>query len=101
MHLRLMAGFLACLALTACSGRIDRGNPFAASTPPISFAASPTPYVWARNDGRRMSGNPALLSQGQKDQSKCREEAATGGASSSHVFAQCMQRRGYSARPAG
>jgi hypothetical protein len=101
MWSRWFAAVLACLALTACSGRIDRGNPFAVSARNVSYAPAPTPYVWARNDGRRMSGNPALLSQGQKDQAQCRDVAATGGALKSNVFAQCMQQRGYSPRPAG
>ena len=95
---KFFASCLVSLMLTACAGRIDRGTPFSNSARYVSVAASPSPYVWARNDGQRMAGNPALLRQGQKDQAHCRDEAATSGALNHNVFAQCMQRRGYSAR---
>jgi hypothetical protein len=49
-----------------------------------------------------MSNNPALLRQGQKDQAACREEAGRiSGVLNQSVFSHCMQKRGYSARPAG
>ena len=98
---RLMVGCLAALALAACAGRIDRSNPLAYAAQPVPFAPAQSSYVWARNDGQRMSGNPALLRQGQKDQAQCRDQANSGDASKSNVFAQCMQRRGYFQRQAG
>jgi hypothetical protein len=48
-----------------------------------------------------MSGNPALLRQGQKDQAICRDEATLSGAIKHNVFAGCMQKRGYFTRLAG
>ena len=98
---RWIAACLACLVLTACSGRIDRGNPLAYAAQPVPFAPATGSYVWARNDGRSMSGNPALLRQGQKDQAICRDEATLSGAIKHNVFAGCMQKRGYFTRLAG
>ncbi len=97
---KLIAGFLACLALTACAGRVDRGNPFASSARQVQSAPAVESYVWARNDGQRMSANPALLRQGQKDQAECRDQATSGGTLNRNAFVQCMQKRGYSQRPA-
>jgi len=95
---RLFAGCLTCLALTACAGPMDRGNPLAYAARNGPSSSPQESYVWARNDGRRMSGNPALLRQGQKDQAECRHQASLSSAVNRNVFAPCMQKRGYSMR---
>jgi len=101
MSPRLFAGCLVCLALTACAGRMDRSRPFAYAARSAQGSPAMESYVWARNDGRRMSENPSLLRQGQKDQAECRNEASLSIAMNRNVFAQCMQKRGYSMRLAG
>lgn len=98
MSSRLLASCLVCLGLTACAGRVDRGNALAYAARNTQLVPVTETYVWARNDGRRMSGNPALLRQGQKDQAYCRDEATKGRTHHHNIFAQCMQRRGYLAR---
>jgi len=80
---------------------MDRGSPLAYAARNTQFAPVTETYVWARNDGQRMSGNPALLRHGQKDQAACRDEAYSGSALNRNAFAYCMQKRGYSTRPAG
>ena len=59
-----------------------------------SRLSSPT-YVWARNDGQRMSTNPVLLKQGQTDQIACRESASVTGELNVNNFSACMAARGY------
>ena len=58
-------------------------------------------YVWARNDGQRMAGNPRLLQQGKKDQADCRMLATRGSILNQARFADCMRERGYAPRRAG
>ena len=101
MSPRLFVGCLVCLALTACAGRIDRTRPLSYAASNAQSSPAMDSYVWARNDGRRMSENPSLLRQGQKDQAECRNGASLSSAMNRNVFTQCMQRRGYSMRLAG
>jgi hypothetical protein len=101
MSLKMIAAVSALAFLGGCSGRIDRVNPFQVSARAAQSPPAPEGYVWARNDGRRMSGDPVLLRQGQKDQKECRDQAAEKGGFNQPIFTNCMQRRGYSARPAG
>lgn len=86
------------IVLGGCAGRIDRSYPFQSPARGAPVRPLSDHYVWARNDGQRMAGNPVLLRQGQKDQAECRHEAASGTGLSQTVFAACMQRRGYRVR---
>ncbi len=102
MLLRSCAIGLVCCLVAGCSGPVGRNAPFGPSARAQPNTPSHSAYVWARNDGQRMSNNPALLRQGQKDQAACREEAGRiSGVLNQSVFSHCMQKRGYSARPAG
>lgn len=86
--------------LAACSGPIDRGRQVGAQAAgPAPSAPAAENYVWARNDGRRMSENPELLRQGQADQAACRASASGGGSLNMPAFISCMEARGYSRRP--
>jgi len=70
---------------------------------PAPAAASASPgqadnKAWARIDGRRMAGNPALTRQGQSDLSTCRAESAVSPGARMYdlpALEACMQRRGY------
>lgn len=89
-----LAAVSAAVLLSACAPtgtRMDMASQSAAM-------ASAETYVWARNDGRRMAGNPELLRQGQADQAACRATASTSGMLNLQVFASCMEARGYSPR---
>ncbi len=95
------AGCGICLLLVAgCSGRVERSNPFHLGAGPHGpFVSSHTEsYVWARNDGRRMADNPALLRLGQRDQRECRAEARAVAHSEKNAYFDCMKGRGYSPR---
>ena len=97
---RFIAAFSVIAVLGGCAGPIGRSNPLQAWPRASQTMRAPQGYVWARNDGRRMSDNPALLRQGQKDQSACRLDAMRGGALDQGAFSACMHARGYTARPA-
>jgi len=51
--------------------------------------------IWARKDGQRMSGNPALFQQGNQDKSLCEQRASQTGALDFSVFSACMEEKGY------
>lgn len=93
MVYRSTAAVLGAILLAGCSAT-DR------SSRPVAVAAAPSApsYVWARNDGQRMSGNPELLAQGRADQEQCRVSATSGGALNQSAFVSCMQARGYNRR---
>jgi hypothetical protein len=55
---------------------------------------SPNP-IWARADGQRMAGNPALLAKGQQDRSECQDRASASGELDFQAFSACMYGRGY------
>ena len=96
---RRLAVFVSLALVAGCAGRIDRGVPFrsgGAAGPAASGQADS--YVWARNDGRRMADNPALLRLGQKDQSECRAQASAGANPDKNAYFDCMKGRGYSPR---
>lgn len=101
MLTKLIAVTLAAGFLAACS-RTDSRAPLApqASAMPQQSAPAPENYVWARNDGRRMSGNPELLAQGQADQNRCRAGATTAVGLDMPAFVRCMESSGYSRRNA-
>ena len=68
------------------------------SQPQRVIGASPSNKVWARADGQRMSGNPALMRQGQADLTQCRALAAVEGREGQYdlrVLNGCMTARGY------
>jgi hypothetical protein len=90
-----LAAVSAALLLSACA-------PTTRQSVATQVAAAPPAenYVWARNDGRRMSENPDLLRQGQADQAACRASASSGGTLSLTAFTSCMESRGYSRRRA-
>jgi hypothetical protein len=85
----------AAVLLSACAPTARQSvEPQVAAAPPAEN------YVWARNDGRRMSENPELLRQGQTDQAACRASASGGGTLNLAAFTSCMEARGYSRRRA-
>lgn len=66
--------------------------------PPRTIGAPPANKVWARADGMRMSGNPALMRQGQADLAQCRALANVGGQDGQYdlkILNGCMTTRGY------
>lgn len=76
------------LSVAACSPR----------TPPAQPVAPTTNKVWARADGQRMAGNPALTRQGQTDLTQCRALASVGSAPGQYdlmILNGCMTSRGY------
>ena len=78
----------AVLSVAACSPR----------TPPAQPVAPTTNKVWARADGQRMAGNPALTRQGQTDLTQCRALASVGSAPGQYdlmILNGCMTSRGY------
>ena len=94
--MRLVLSILSvAVLLSACAPTTRR----MAGPQPIAGPSAET-YVWARNDGRRMSENPALLRQGQIDQAACRQSASGGGTLNLPAFTSCMEARGYSRRRA-
>lgn len=97
MVFRRLTVFAVATLLGGCAG---------ATRPPQSMVttAAVLPeagYVWARNDGRRMSGNPDLLSKGHADQERCRLAATAADALDQVAFVNCMEGSGYSHRAAG
>jgi len=100
MIMKCVSGLLLCSLLAGCSGRIGRPNPFQVSARVAQNTPSVEGYVWARNDGRRMAGDPGLLRQGQRDQAECRGEASASTGLDQSAYVRCMQRRGYTARSA-
>jgi hypothetical protein len=65
-------------------------------TPPVVAQANPPPGItWARKDGQRMSGNPALFKQGNEDKSLCEQRASQTGTLDFTVFSDCMDEKGY------
>jgi hypothetical protein len=78
----------AALLVSACTPR----------TPPVVAQAPAANKVWARADGQRMAGNPALTRQGQTDLTQCRALAAVGSAPGQYdlmILNGCMTSRGY------
>jgi hypothetical protein len=65
------------------------------TTPPAAANAPPQGVTWARKDGQRMSGNPALFQQGNQDKSLCEQRASQTGALDFSVFSACMEEKGY------
>lgn len=95
---KISVSILVPLLLAACSSdRLTRSSPQpVAVRAPV--AAQADNKVWARIDGQRMSGNPALLKRGQTDLAECRvQSAASPGAQVYDLAAlsECMGRRGY------
>ncbi len=69
-----------------------------ASKPQRVIGAAPTNKVWARADGQRMSGNAALMRQGQADLTQCRALASVDGREGQYdlrILNGCMTSRGY------
>jgi len=65
---------------------------------PRTIGAAPTNKVWARADGLRMAGNPALTRQGQTDLQQCRSLATIDGKEGQYdlkILNGCMTSRGY------
>ena len=94
------------LRVTAFAAATLLGGCAVATRPPQSMVttaavAPEAGYVWARNDGQRMSGNPELLSKGHADQERCRRVATAAGALDQAAFIRCMEASGYSHRAAG
>ncbi len=80
--------------LAACASSRPARAPMPVATEP----AADGPKVWARADGRRMSGNRALTEQGQRDLAQCRSLAAIEGEPGKYhlpTLADCMAQRGY------
>jgi hypothetical protein len=95
--MRLVLALSALVLLSACSNRVDVDG----SMRPHKLAGmTGDQYVWARNDGRRMASDPALLRQGQADQAACRAMASAQGLLNMPAFVRCMEARGYSRRRA-
>jgi hypothetical protein len=68
----------------------------AGCVPQHSAYEPPPPGIeWARKDGQRMSGNPALLEKGLRDKASCSELASHGDAVDFDTFSSCMDRYGY------
>lgn len=83
----------ALLALAACVPPSTSSRPVA----PVAAVIAPSSedILWARKDGRRMSGNPELFQRGTQDKQTCEAEASTSGSLDFPVFASCMDRAGY------
>ena len=95
--MRFLLALSAFVLLSACSNRVDHYG----SMHRHKMAGMPGDhYVWARNDGRRMSSDPALLRQGQADQAACHAIATTQAVLNMPAFVHCMETRGYSRRRA-
>jgi hypothetical protein len=60
-----------------------------------AYGPPPPGIEWARKDGQRMSGNPALLEKGIRDKASCSELASRGDAVDFDTFSACMDRNGY------
>ncbi|HEY8578895.1 MAG TPA: hypothetical protein VIL72_03355 [Beijerinckiaceae bacterium] len=97
MKTRIILLAAAACGLAACS---DRGA-MAARPTAVAVAPAQDNYLWARNDGRRMSGNPELMAQGRADQEQCRLNSTSGGQLVQSAYVSCMEARGYSRRQAG
>lgn len=94
-HAPVIALVAAALPLLAGCASAPAPQPMAAVQPQ---ADSGREKVWARADGRRMAGNPALTRQGQQDLSECRTLAAIEGQPGKYVIPtlnDCMNGRGY------
>ena len=66
--------------------------------PPKPVEVAPSNKVWARADGQRMAGNPALTRQGQADLQQCRALASINAAEAQYdlkILNGCMTSRGY------
>ena len=65
--------------------------------PPRQIGEMPSNKVWARTDGQRMAGNPALFKKGQTDLQECRQLASTGEPNQYDLVTlnSCMTERGY------
>lgn len=88
----VVLSLVAVATLAGCS----RGPAPAVATAPV--AGQSDNKAWARIDGRRMAGNPALTRQGQADLTACRTESAVNPAAKLYdlpALEACMQRRGY------
>ena len=96
MVIRSAAALMAVLLLGGCSAaeRSPQRVAVAAASPPAES------YVWARNDGRRMSADPGLLAKGRADQERCRLSATAAGGLDQRAFISCMEASGYSRRNA-
>ncbi|MBX9739945.1 MAG: hypothetical protein K2X62_07735 [Beijerinckiaceae bacterium] len=102
MLTKLIALTLVAGSLAACSSRTDSRaslGPQVAEAPRAA-AAAPQNYVWARNDGQRMSGNPQLMAKGQADKTRCEGGATTAAGFDMQAFIRCMEASGYSRRDA-
>lgn len=74
-------------------------RPIVVEAQPVRTAQAPQPdYVWARNDGQRMAGNPTLYAKGQADQNRCRQSSTISGMLDQPAFVRCMESSGYTAR---
>jgi hypothetical protein len=82
----------ALIGLAACVPATTSTRPAA---PVTAVAPSTEDILWARKDGRRMSGNPELFQQGTLDKQACEAEASAGGTLDFPTFASCMNRSGY------
>jgi hypothetical protein len=63
-----------------------------------AMEAPPSNKVWARADGQRMAGNPALTRQGQADLQQCRTLASVNAKEAQYdikLLNGCMTSRGY------
>ena len=91
----VQASVVAALAL-GLSGCISP-SPSRPPTPVASLqpSAPGDDILWARKDGRRMSGDPVLYQQGLDDKQRCALEASPSGALDFPVFASCMNVAGY------
>ena len=85
--------FFGCLLTLA----VALGGCVSKATPKPVATAAPANKVWARADGTRMSGNPALMRQGQADLAQCRALAHIGTADQYDlmILNGCMTSRGY------
>ena len=91
-----LAAMGAALVLSGCNTRGPAPAPMAAAPAPSPTGADNK--VWARVDGQRMSGNPALTRQGQADLAECRQQAAVSPGATVYqlrILNECMDRRGY------
>jgi hypothetical protein len=58
-------------------------------------AAQASNIIWARKDGQRMTGNPALFQQGNQDKSLCEQRASQTGTIDMAAFNACTDEKGY------
>jgi hypothetical protein len=84
---------LTVIGLSGCAS--ERGRTGTSSGMQTANPLSNSGIIWARKDGRRMSGNATLFEQGQRDKQSCELTASQTGILDFSIFSTCMDEKGY------